>query len=68
MLATGLLGGVRSVAAEGRRSGAAAHAVVVDGPDEAGDAAEAVLWLLSRPRLNGQVIRCGRTHVARPPV
>jgi hypothetical protein len=68
MLATGLLGGVRSLGIEGRRSGLAAHAVVVDGPGQAADAAEAVRWLVGHAAATGQVIHCGTTHVARPPV
>lgn len=66
MLATGLLGGMRSLAAEGRRDAVPAHAVTLDDPGQLPAAADAVLWLLTRRRTTGQVHHCGLTHVGRP--
>ncbi len=66
MLATGLLGGVRSLAAEGNRDGIVANAVTLDDSGQLALAAEAVLWLLSHPAASGQVHNCGSAHIGRP--
>ncbi|HEY1853861.1 MAG TPA: hypothetical protein VGG40_04675 [Solirubrobacterales bacterium] len=66
MLATGLLGGVRSLAAEGVRHGLAANAVTLDDRGQLALTVEAVLWLLSQPGASGQVHHCGSAHVGRP--
>lgn len=66
MLATGLLGGARSLAAEGGRDGVPANAVTLDDPGQLGLAADSVLWLLDHPEASGQVHHCGSAHVGRP--
>jgi hypothetical protein len=66
MLANGLLGGIRSLAAEGSRDGIPAHAVTLDDPAQLSLAADAVLWLLSHPGASGQAHHCGVAHLARP--
>ena len=66
MLATGLLGGVRSLAAEGSRDGLAANAVTFDDPSQLDFVAESALWLLSQPGASGQVHHCGSAHLGRP--
>jgi hypothetical protein len=79
-LASGLLGGARSLAAEGRRKGIPAHAVTVAradagaaGPDADrsadawSQAADAIAWLLRSRPPTGQLLHCDPTHVGRPP-
>jgi hypothetical protein len=65
-LATGLLGGARSLAAEGRRKGIPAHAVTV-APGAGEQAADLVAWLLRSSPPTGQLLHCDPTHVGRPP-
>ncbi len=65
-LATGLLGGARSLAAEGQRHAIPAHVVTV-APGGAGEeAADAVAWLLRSDPPSGQLLHCDTTHVGRP--
>ncbi len=65
-LATGLLGGVRSLAAEGRCHGIAAHAVTVDATVDAPARAAAVAALLRDRPATGQLVHCDAVHVGRP--
>ncbi len=65
-LATGLLGGARSLAAEGRRHGILAHAVTVDGDVDIDARAATVAALLRSGSATGQLVHCDAVHVGRP--
>jgi hypothetical protein len=66
-LATALLGGVRSLAVEGRRDGIPVNAVATGGDGDRLQADETVRWLLEQDRLTGQLIGSGGVHLGRPP-
>ncbi|NLT07289.1 MAG: hypothetical protein GXY03_13410 [Solirubrobacterales bacterium] len=65
-LATGLLGGARSLAAEGRRDGVPAHAVTADPSAPVAPVADTVAWLLAGGAATGQLVHCDDVHVGRP--
>jgi len=64
-LATALMGGMRSAAVEGARSGLAANAVATDEGVDPAQLAAAIEFLLASG-LTGQLITCGTTHLGRP--
>jgi hypothetical protein len=65
-LATALLGGARSLAAEGARAGTPVHAVTAG--EDTGALVDAVASLLLGEMPSGQLIHTDPTHVGRPPV
>lgn len=64
-LATALMGGARSAAVEGARSGLAANVVATDDAVDPTQLQDTVDFLLTSG-LTGQVITCGTTHLGRP--
>jgi hypothetical protein len=64
-LNTGLLGGMRTAAVEGTRTGASSHAVTIDDATDPADAADAAVTLMAIPA-QGQILHCGSTHLGRP--
>jgi hypothetical protein len=67
MLATGLLGAIRTYALEGQRDGVRACAVSVDPGAEPERVAGAILVLLGDRHLSGTIVNCGTAHLGRPP-
>lgn len=66
-LATGLLGGARSLAAEAMRKDFPVHAVTAAEDCDPRSLAAAIAWLLRSAPGTGQVIHVDSTHVGRPP-
>jgi hypothetical protein len=64
-LATALMGGARSAAVEGARSGLAANVVATDESVDSTQLADTIEFLLTSG-LTGQVLTCGTTHLGRP--
>lgn len=65
-LATGLVGGARSLAAEGARAGTPVY--IVTGGDDPKTVADAVDWLLRSKPPTGQLLHADLAHVGRPAV
>jgi hypothetical protein len=64
-LATALLGGMRSAAVEGARTGLAANVIATDDDVDPARLADAIEFLLTSG-LTGQLLTCGTTHLGRP--
>lgn len=64
-LATALMGGARSAAVEGARSGLVANVVATDEDVDPAQLSDTIEFLLTSG-LTGQVLTCGTTHLGRP--